>query len=309
MPPSLRRPPHLLLPLLLAALLAAGCASAPRVPDDPAAAYDPNAPRTLLVGAQVDQARAVAMGAAADKGWRIAESSADRLVVQRPLNAAAAEAVSPGSSLGPAPPRVEVTTGFIPRPNGTEVLLMAEVRGTDPTGAELRRSFTDTYRAELERSLGALRRAWETASWRVVGALPPVPEPPPPADIQIAAAEPENGAGTEAQPPTGAPAPAPAPISPQTMVRPAEAVAAPQPVTTAPAAAAPNDMLRLNVPVPTGIWAYYAEHYARIRGCNLAGEGAVLIKKTADFEEHRVYCEDGKTFMVRCNAGTCRGLM
>jgi hypothetical protein len=302
MPSVLRRP--LLLPLLFATLLAAGCASTPGLPDDPAVAFDRDAPRTLLIGAEVDQARAVAMGAAVDKGWRIAESSGQRLVVQRPLSAAAAESVAPGSSLAPVPPRVEVTTGFIPRPDGTEVLLMADVLTADPKGDAVRRSFTDTYRAELEQSLGSLRRAWETASWRVVGALPPVPEPAPPADIRIAAA------GPEAETPSEAAAPAPDTVAPEPPAQPAAGpVAAPSPPPSAPVASAPNDMLRLNVPVPSGIWAYYAEHYARIRGCNLAGEGAVLINKTADFEEHRVYCEDGKTFLVRCNAGTCRGLM
>jgi hypothetical protein len=306
MPPLLRRPRRLLTPLLLTYLLAVGCASTRSAPDDPAVAYDPNAPRTLLVGAQVDQARAVAMGAAADKGWRIAESSADRLVIQRPLNAAAAEAVSPGSSLGPTQPKVEVTTGFRPRPDGTEVSLMAEVLSADPQGAEVRQSFTDTYRAELEQSLRSLRRAWETASWRVVGALPPVPEPAPPADIRVAAAEPQTEAQPQAQPSAPVPVPASREAAALPVTRP---VVAPQPPAAAPVASAPNDMLRLNVPVPTGIWAYYAEHYARIRGCNLAGEGAVLINKTPEFEEHRVYCEDGKTFLVRCNAGTCRGLM
>jgi hypothetical protein len=70
-----------------------------------------------------------------------------------------------------------------------------------------------------------------------------------------------------------------------------------------------NNMLTLSTaPSGTGVWAYYAEHYARVRGCRLAGEGAVLMRKTPEHEEHRVYCEGGQTFLVRCNAGICRGL-
>ena len=67
-------------------------------------------------------------------------------------------------------------------------------------------------------------------------------------------------------------------------------------------------MLTLQQPQGTGVWAYYAEHYARIRGCSLAGEGAVLVEETKAYEVHRVYCEGGTTFLVKCNAGTCRGM-
>jgi hypothetical protein len=67
-------------------------------------------------------------------------------------------------------------------------------------------------------------------------------------------------------------------------------------------------MMALNQPAPTGVWAYYAEHYARVRGCTIAGEGAVLVEKQPDYEMHRVYCEGGQTFLVRCNAGVCRGM-
>ena len=66
--------------------------------------------------------------------------------------------------------------------------------------------------------------------------------------------------------------------------------------------------MALNQPAPPGVWAYYAEHYARVRGCAVAGEGAVLVEKQPEYEMHRVYCEGGQTFLVRCNAGVCRGM-
>jgi hypothetical protein len=67
-------------------------------------------------------------------------------------------------------------------------------------------------------------------------------------------------------------------------------------------------MLALNPPSESGVWAYYAEHYARIRGCTLNDQGSELVEKASYSETHRVHCEDGKTFLVRCNAGVCRGL-
>jgi hypothetical protein len=67
-------------------------------------------------------------------------------------------------------------------------------------------------------------------------------------------------------------------------------------------------MLALNRQTEPGIWAYYAEHYAKIRGCEVSGKGAVLEQKLPEYELHRVYCENGATFLVKCNAGTCRGM-
>jgi hypothetical protein len=67
-------------------------------------------------------------------------------------------------------------------------------------------------------------------------------------------------------------------------------------------------MLALNRQTEPGVWAYYAEHYAKIRGCELSENGVVLEEKLPEFELHRVHCENQKTFLVKCNAGTCRGM-
>ncbi len=96
-------------------------------------------------------------------------------------------------------------------------------------------------------------------------------------------------------------------------VEPREASTLPTPVTNPvglplPPSDPDNNMMALNKPQVTGVWAYYAEHYARVRGCQLAGEGAILIEKSQSYEKHRVFCEGGRTFLVKCNAGTCRGL-
>jgi len=297
---------------------------------------DPAAPRVLLTGADQEQARSLAMGAAVTKGWRLAESDSNLVVMQRPLSPAIAESVVPGSSQGPRPAQIEVKTLFLPRADGTVVALQADLLTTDAKG-EVRHSFTERYRPELERSLASLRRAWEGANWRIAGAAPPLPEPAPPArfeedaeseapmtsaasDDQALASMPATQSPPAAPPPVSAPPvsappaaqpPAPSRVSPA----PAAVVdASPRPAPVASAAPAPvpaasGNMLTLNRASPaTGIWAYYAEHYARVRGCRLAGDGAVLLRQTPEYEEHRVYCEGGQNFMVRCNAGICRGL-
>jgi hypothetical protein len=87
------------------------------------------------------------------------------------------------------------------------------------------------------------------------------------------------------------------------------AAATPPPVSTSAAPASPADsMLVLNRQAEPGVWAYYAEHYAKIRGCELSDDGAVLEQRQPEYEVHRVYCEGGQTFLVKCNAGACRGL-
>ena len=65
-------------------------------------------------------------------------------------------------------------------------------------------------------------------------------------------------------------------------------------------------------PVPgvlprVGIWAYYAEGYARSRDCTLADSGAELEAAGPDWERHRVSCRDGDQIRVYCRHGDCTG--
>jgi hypothetical protein len=71
--------------------------------------FDPNKPHTFLAGAEVEQAKSVAMGSAVSNGWKVVESSNNRLVVRRPLNAAVAESVA-GAPVSAA--SLEVKTDF-----------------------------------------------------------------------------------------------------------------------------------------------------------------------------------------------------
>jgi hypothetical protein len=320
--------------LVITAALLSGCATGPLTSAMPS--YDPNKPQVFLPGADLEQAKGVAMGSAVSKGWRVAGESDNVLVLERELNEAVAESVAPGASLATTPPRVQVKSDFFPRDGGVDVVVSADVVSSDGEGGEKRQDYTEAYRPDLERSLTSLRATWSKSRGRVASATPPLPdssEAPPQADpdvplAPIAESEPQvSGTEPAAQPGTawggsGTAVAAPvidatgsspgtgtqagiAPDSPAPSATPSALPPAPQPSDPLPDSA---NMMALNQPAATGVWAYYAEHYARVRGCTLAGDGAVLVDKQPDYEMHRVYCEGGQTFLVRCNAGICRGM-
>jgi hypothetical protein len=56
-------------------------------------------------------------------------------------------------------------------------------------------------------------------------------------------------------------------------------------------------------------WSYYAEQYARLRGCNVSPEGSILIDARSDGEIHKVPCEGADSVLVQCQNGECRGLL
>jgi len=296
--------------------------------------YDPDKPQIFIPNARVEHVRGVAMGMAKSKGWTFVDSTDDTLLLQRPLNAAAAESIEPGAGLGPLPAVVEVRTQFFPRLGGVDVVVDAEAsihRGTD---REERVDFTETYQGELMRSLASLQRAWTESRARVVAAVPPPSSPTahaneasaPVPNEGIATAKAEANQNTPDRDTSSTPstatltawgnspalapaAPSPEPIdSAPTAIPQVAAIPAPVQESSAEPTDLKDNMVSLQQPQDAGTWAYYAEQYARIRGCALAGEGAVLIEKTNAYEVHRVYCEGGTTFQVKCNAGTCRGM-
>lgn len=121
-------------------------------------------------------------------------------------------------------------------------------------------------------------------------------------------------AASQAPAPTPPPAPGPAPVVEGSRAM-GSAPAAPQPVQSSilpPVPAEPvqssNDMLTLSQASGTGTWAYYAEQYARLRGCNVTDQGAILVETRSDGEIHKVPCLDSDSFLLKCSDGVCRGL-
>lgn len=89
---------------------------------------------------------------------------------------------------------------------------------------------------------------------------------------------------------------------------PAEVSASPLPGVQTDSVPPDQNMLTLSNASGTGTWAYYAEQYARLRGCEVTDQGAVLIESRADSEILKVPCQSADSFLVKCQSGVCRGL-
>ncbi len=70
-------------------------------------------------------------------------------------------------------------------------------------------------------------------------------------------------------------------------------------------AVGPTGISALDYARKAGAWAYYAEQYARTHGCEPLGGRTTLEYTHPKFELHRVRCENGGNFFLRCSAGTC----
>ena len=66
-----------------------------------------------------------------------------------------------------------------------------------------------------------------------------------------------------------------------------------------------NDMLVLNQGARKGLWSYYAEDYARLRGCKLGDRGATLMQQAGGVEVHEVECVGKANVLVKCRGGVC----
>jgi len=128
-----------------------------------------------------------------------------------------------------------------------------------------------------------------------------------PVTTQPRSAQPATSAGAA----SGSALVAPTIEAPRSPTTAAEA-AAPAPRTPAPVAptvaadsGAPNAMLALNQGSRKGLWAYYAEDFARLRGCALGDRGAMLLQETNGFEIHEVQCVGSSNLLVKCRGGVC----
>ncbi len=307
-----RRLFHRVLTLYAVAMLVAGCATTPST-TAPLVRYDPDKPQIRLAGANVEYAKSVAMGSAVTKGWTIVDSSGNRLVLQRPLTGAPDPTSAVTQAPGSLPPVVEVESGFFERPGGVDVVLSAEVITNRGTKDEKRQDFTETYRDDLMRSLASLQAAWAATGARVAAATPPLQSAqdlgaPPTAEETQEIARTEGSGQWGPTKWTSAPSPAAQPTPPSAGAA-TVAEESNAPITSSPAQVEErgqaDSMLVLSTPVDTGVWAYYAEHYAKAHGCILTGAGATLVRKQPEYEVHSVGCKSGQTLLLRCNAGTC----
>jgi len=110
------------------------------------------------------------MGSAASKGWTITGASNDNLLLMRPLNTDAVQAVV-GEPISRE--AVEVATDFYKRLGGVTVVTSAAVIASKLMGSVVRIDYTNSYRDELNFSLGTLQRSWNRHRLRIaVGSGP-----------------------------------------------------------------------------------------------------------------------------------------
>lgn len=138
----------------------------------------------------------------------------------------------------------------------------------------------------------------------------PTPEPPPPS---LAERPPVTAPGTAYSAWGGSSTPVAGAIPPveERLAEPAPPIHAQSGWQVAPPITPPAGPGAEPAPRPVkavGIWAYYAEHHARIRGCQITATGAQLLERRQLAEIHRVDCQDGRHFLVQCHAGDCHDL-
>ncbi|KXX66202.1 hypothetical protein [Marichromatium gracile] len=319
------------LPLfMLVVWLLGGCASGPDTrPQSLIPANLSSLPQIQLAASERDQVRSLAMGAARSKGWRITQSAPERLLLERP--------VTPDSTLArvldltpeqlPAETRLEVASYFIDEGSAVRVASAATlIRPHADQPEPERRDVTSRLQPLLTQSLAALERAWQTHHQRLAEAAPPLPQPapstdgdtPPAATLTAIPAAPIEGSETTQRQPLTAAAQAAPPADASRGARPQQGPApvidaTPMLLEAPPLAPEPpqaqTQMLSLTPQQRDVTWAAYAEQYARLRGCVLTDEGAVLIDSRSDGEIHKVPCEGTDSILVQCHDGLCRGLL
>lgn len=200
----------------------------------------------------------------------------------------------------------------------------AEVAST-ASDAQSDNPLVRTWAQTLEEETAAKRgveRGSTVAAYPPPSAREPEAEPVP-ERVQVRPPEPRIAAATPPPPPAPV-VPERAPRSsasgPAPVVDGSSAVASGRASPTAPSRTAilppvppgpvspGENMLTLNQASGTGTWAYYAEQYARLRGCNLTEQGSILIETRSDGEIHKVPCTGADSFLLKCQNGVCRGL-
>lgn len=335
-----------ILPMIAALSLSliTGCATAPTSAVGTSALG--NQPQTLLAGAQLDQARSVAMASARSKGWTIIAEDQGSLVLEREIPRSAPQAVALGATPhGPAP-RMRVRTDLVQENDGTYVGLRAFVIIDPNTETERQLEFTDDYQDDLAVSLSSLQSAWLATGHRLASPapVPEAPVAPVSEDVLVgdttdtraeegpASAHDQLAENAAAPAIEDAPPPEDVPWREQNASWPAPDFASSAPEveeTTAHSSEAtpradrsssfsasgprtqsspPNQMLVLDAGARTGIWAYYAERFAQTNGCSITERGAVLLQKTPAFELHEVECANRSNLLVKCQGGLCGGI-
>ncbi len=339
--------PLVFLAVLLSALLViTGCASTPSgaVPIGNIS----DLPQTMLSGAKLDHARSVAMGTARTKGWTIKSAAPNQLLLERELPATSPQASALGSTAAPPKIEVQTDLversdgtivalkAFVISNPGTpdekridytsdyENQLLISLSSLQSAWIDSRGKIASTVPIPTEQDMAQQNEsqdapaAVDSIAQPIAATAPEAPPTPTPAVAPAPAPAPQPVAAATAQAAAAvAPQSAPAQAASSTMESASALPAAsgdglPRGVTPAVPTASNtpprNDMLVLNNSGRKGLWAYYAEDYARLRGCAIGDRGATLLQETPVFELHEVPCVGAANVLVKCQGGVCQGV-
>jgi hypothetical protein len=183
-------------------------------------------------------------------------------------------------------------TSVVPLPSDQEVAQQAAAGGAAPADGAMAMADSGSEPAVSTASVAP------TASPAPASAVSPISS----ASAGVAASAPQI-AETTSPPPN---------IASSTRVQLPPASGAGLPETARPAAPAAivepaprNEMLVLNDSARKGLWSYYAEDYARLRGCAIGDRGAMLLQENPTFELHEVECVGSANILVKCQGGVC----
>lgn len=162
----------------------------------------------------------------------------------------------------------------------------------------------------------SVNRASQTSMMALPAARAPTAKPPAPASaVKVSTAKPPAAPATVAKAPATKTAatktPAAKPSAPATKTQTAKtpaAKASTAPATVAKAPAA-KPATAATPAAKKANWSTAAEKYARQKGCKVAGKGTQLIESRKDGEVHKISCTGTDSVLVKCQNGTCKGLL
>jgi hypothetical protein len=254
----------------------------------------PTAPSTLLEGATIPRAKAMALDAALLKGWHLADTGADYARFETPLDAPTS--AGPPDARSGEPILLRIHAYFSPVQGGAMASLRAEEVWRAGSPHAWTRDITAAFRGHLERALSSLQAQWS----RFLAAQPGTLQ----RDIKQTASFDQSAIR---------------PLDPnavqqgrhgQARSTPSPSANVSQPARSRPTSGTPRYQLppsaAVQPPQPVGVWAYDAERLAQRLGCQLTDRGAILTANSGTVETHLVACSNRAAMRVRCDRQRCR---
>jgi hypothetical protein len=258
------------------------------------------------------------MAAARSKGWQLMpQERTDVMVLERSVPASTIRMADNVAVHSRGQPRIRIETNFQAHPRGVLVIVHAALIINAGMPNEQWLDYSDQYAEALAISLDSLQTAWMQASLNTLTAPSVItsdlmaPNVPSVDDFLSTGPSESSSEQTNQIVPLASEA---IPKQGQDSTQPLATITPDQQQQPPPQS---NQFMTLATPPPQpkpvlpsttqqGQWAYYAEQSARQAGCELATQGAILLRRNSHGELHEVYCLSGASLLLNCQADQCR---